>query len=368
MWIVLDTNIYFGHWFADSPNFSMLLNLCNNGRHTLLLPEITAQEVNNKYLQSRDKVLNSYESALKDLAKLKIEVPNTSEQVKAINYDIIDILRSLTGQLSLVGYNEVPHARLIEKALKPKLPFRDGEKGYRDSLFWISVLHHIKQHNYQGEVVFLNQNSKDFFVERGGDKVFHPDLQEDIDRMGISARFLIHESIKSFIDTQGGQEAHLFDWTGFYDQHNGTLDSSVGEEAIDYLDSQPLDTIKSLLSSAGYDQRMLDAAFEASFEDWDGVEDSEITNMRNIQPESGEIFIEYKFDFRMLDVKLLMTHTHYYADKYYIENNAEADISDDIVEVRLLVRADLAASIIFNPSNDYVSKVEINQVSFRKLR
>ncbi|MCU7278728.1 PIN domain-containing protein [Pseudomonas peradeniyensis] len=368
MWIVLDTNIYFGNWFADSPNFSMLLNLCNNGRHTLLLPEITAQEVNNKYLQSRDKVFNSYESSLKEFAKLKIEVPSASEQVKAVSYDIIDILRSLTGQLSLVGYNEVPHAHLIEKALKPKLPFRDGEKGYRDSLFWISVLNHIKQNNYQGEVAFLNQNSKDFFVARGRDKVFHPDLQEDIDRMEISARFLIHESIKSFIDAQGGQEAHLFDWTGFYDQHNGTLDSSVGEEAIDYLDSQPLDTIKSLLISAGYDQRMLDAAFEASFEDWDGVEDSEITNMRNIQSESGGIFIEYKFDFRMLDVKLLMTHTHYYADKHYIENNAEADISDDIVEVRLLVRADLAASIIFDPSNDYVSKVEINQVSFRKLR
>ncbi|WP_200590147.1 PIN domain-containing protein [Stutzerimonas stutzeri] len=368
MWIVLDTNIYFGHWFADSPNFSMLLNFCNNGRHALLLPEITAREINNKYFQSRDKALHSYESALKDFAKLKIDVPGASEQIKAVGYEIIEILRALTGQLVLVSYDAVSHSHLIEKALKPKLPFRDGEKGYRDSLFWISILNHIKQHNYQGEVVFLNQNSKDFFIERGRDKIFHPDLQEDIDRMGISARFIIYDSIKSFIDTQGGQEAHQFDWTDFYHQHNGTLDSSVGEEAIDYLDSQPLETIKSLLSSAGYDQRMLDAAFEASFEDWEGVEDSEITNMRSIQPDSGEVFIDYKFDFRMLDVKLLMTHTHYYADKFYIENNAETDVSDDIVEVRLLVRADLAASIIFDPHNDHVSKVEINQVKFRKLR
>jgi len=346
----------------------MLLNLCNNGRHTFLLPEITAREINNKYFQSRDKALNSYESALKDFAKLKIDVPSASEQVKAVNYEIIDILRALTGQLVLVSYDAVSHGHLIEKALKPKLPFRDGEKGYRDSLFWISILNHIKQHSYQGEIVFLNQNSKDFFIERGRDKIFHPDLQEDIDRMEISARFVIYDSIKSFIDAQGGQEAHQFDWTDFYDQHNGTLDSSVGEEAIDYLDSQPLDAIKSLLSAAGYDQRMLDAAFEASFEDWEGVEDSEITNMRNIQPDSGEVFIDYKFDFRMLDVKLLMTHTHYYADKFYIENNAETDVSDDIVEVRLLVRADLAASIIFDPHNDHVSKVEINQVEFRKLR
>lgn len=368
MWIVLDTNIYFGHWFADSPNFSMLLNLCNNGRHTLLLPEITAREINNKYFQSRDKTLNGYESALKDFAKLKIEVPSSSEQVKAVDYDIVHILRALTGQLRLVSFDEVSHAHLIDKALKPKLPFRDGEKGYRDSLFWISILNHIKQQNYQGEVAFLNQNSKDFFIERGRDKIFHPDLQEDIDQMEIPARFIIYDSIKSFIDAQGGQEVHQFDWTDFYDEHNGTLDSSVGEEAIDYLDSQPLDAIKSLLSAAGYDQRMLDAAFEASFEDWEGVEDSEITNMRNLQSEPGEVYIDYKFDFRMLDVKLLMTHTHYYADKFYIENNADTDVSDDIVEVRLMVRADLAASIIFCPDSDYVSKVEINQVKFRKLR
>jgi pimeloyl-ACP methyl ester carboxylesterase len=160
----------------------------------------------------------------------------------------------------------------------------------------------------------------------------------------------------------------LADWTGFYEEHNGTLDSVAGEEAINHLDSRPLEEIKGLLSSAGYDQRMLDAAFEASFEDWEGVEDSEILNMRKVQPDSSDVFVDYKFDFRMLFVKLLMTHSHYYSDKYYIDSQGEADLSDDIVEVELLVRADLTASVIFNPEDDVVSSVETNKIAFRKLR
>jgi len=368
MWIVLDTNIYFNNWFVSSPNFKMLLNFCNNRRCKLLLPEIAIKEVNNKYAQAREKSLTTYENTLKELSKLGIELSNESDKIGAKNYDIATILGDIARNVEVVSFESVPHSQLVEKALKPKLPFRENEKGYRDSLFWISILEHVRDQNYKGDIVFLNQNSKDFYTDRGDVRKLHGDLQEDIERLGITANFIIYDSVKSFIDSQESGYAHDIDWTGFYEEHNGTLDSAVGEEAINHLDSRPLEEIKGLLSSAGYDQRMLDAAFEASFEDWEGVEDSEILNMRKVQPYSSDVFVDYKFDFRMLFVKLLMTHSHYYSDKYYIDSQGEADLSDDIVEVELLVRTDLTASVIFNPEDDVVSSVEINKIAFRKLR
>lgn len=368
MWIVLDTNIYFNNWFASSANFEMLLNFCNNRRCTLLLPEIAAKEVNNKYQQTKEKLIGAYGNTLKDLAKLGIDIPNEYEKIASKVYDINTTLQQLTRDVQLVSFKSVPHSLLVEKALKPKLPFRENEKGYRDSLFWISLLNYAKKCKYTGDIVFINQNSKDFYIERAGIVSLHPDLQEDIDELGVTANFIIHDGIKSFIDSWGTGDVHDIDWAEFYAEHNGTLDSAAGEEAIDHLDSRPLDEIKNLLSAAGYDQRMLDAAFEVTFEDWEGVEDSEIINIRKFQPNSGELFIGYKFDFRTLDVKLLMTHTHYYADKYFIDSQGEPDLSDDIVEVSLLVRADLEASVIFHPKNDVVSSVEINRITLRKLR
>jgi hypothetical protein len=368
MWIVLDTNIYFNNWFASSPNFKMLLNFCNNRRCTLLLPEIAIKEVNNKYAQAREKLLITYESTLRELSKLGVELSNDRRVIEEKNYDIGVTLREMANNVEFVSFDAVSHALLVEKALKPKLPFRENEKGYRDSLFWVSILDHIRSRNYTGDVVFLNQNSKDFYSERGGERCLHADLQEDIARLDVTANFILHESIKSFLDSQESGYAHDIDWGAFYEQHNGTLDSAAGEEAVNHLDTLPLEDVKHLLSIAGYDQRMLDAAFEVSFEDWEGVEDSEIVNMRKVQADSIEVFVDYKFDFRILDVKLLMTHSHYYSDKYYIDSQGDADFSEDIVEVRLLARADLTASIIFNPEDDLVSNVEINDIRFRKVR
>lgn len=72
MWIVLDTNIFFNDWYVKGANFEMLRNYCNNMRHTLLLPQIVIQEVDNKYQQSKEKLHQTYTGIIKDAGKLGI--------------------------------------------------------------------------------------------------------------------------------------------------------------------------------------------------------------------------------------------------------------------------------------------------------
>lgn len=258
---------------------------------------------------------------------------------------------------------------MVKKALKPKLPFRESEKGYRDSLFWLSVLNQIRRSNYSGEIAFINQNSKDFFEGSEKERRLHSDLQEDLLELEINATLLVYNGLKDFIDQKVPQEEHEIDWHTFYEEYNSLLDSDAGESATMYLDDLPIEEVKRLLTDAGYGSRILDTVFSASFDTFDGVEDSEVTSVRVIRNEQGEeseYFVGYGFDIRILEVRLIASTSSYYRDKYLFDEYRDIEIGDDVVEVILYLRADFTASIILDRASNVINNVEINSAKFRQ--
>ena len=63
MKIVLDTNVIFGNWYLDSPNFKVVEQLVKLGVCKLVIPEIVMLEVRNKYKEE----LNSFYNSKPDL-------------------------------------------------------------------------------------------------------------------------------------------------------------------------------------------------------------------------------------------------------------------------------------------------------------
>jgi hypothetical protein len=372
MWIVLDTNVFFNDWYVKGANFEMLLNYCNNMRYTLLLPQIVVQEVDNKYRQKKDALRQAYAGLMKDSAKLGIELPDELSRLGGFEYSLEKTIKEKYYRVTDVAYSGVDHGQLVRKALKPKLPFRENEKGYRDSLLWLSILNHAKSRNYAGEIAFINQNSKDFFEGEGNEKRLHSDLLEDVQELGITASLSVFSGLKEFIDQRVPQEEHQINWEAFYDEHNSTLDSEACDSAIAYLDDLQIEEVKKLLRDAGHGVRILDSVFAASFDTFDGVEDSEVTSVRSIrgirsdQGVGTEYFVGYSFDIRTLEVRLLTTTSSYYREKYLFEGFQNLDISDDVVEVVLFLRADFTASIIFDSCVELPTRVDINSVSFRQ--
>jgi hypothetical protein len=369
MWIVLDTNIFFNNWYVKGANFEMLLNYCNNMQHTILLPKIVSQEVNNKYKQTKDKIHQDYAALIKDSEKIGVRLSDESGLIENIEYSLEEIIKEKYDKVLDVNYSTVDHSRLVSKALKPKLPFRENEKGYRDSLLWLSILNEIKLQNYSGEIIFINNNSKDFFEFKGTEKKLHNDLLEDIQDLAINASFLLFTGLKDFIDQRVPQDEHQINWNNFYDKHNSTLDRFACDSAIAYLDDLPVDEVKKLLLESGYGSRIPDSVIAISFDTFDGVEDSNITSVRRIQTEHGvdtEYFVGYSFDIRTLEVKLLIPTSSYYREKYLFDDHHNIDISNDIVDVVLLLRADFTASIIFDQTSELPSGIDINSVSFRR--
>jgi galactose mutarotase-like enzyme len=52
---------------------------------------------------------------------------------------------------------------VVKRAIKLVKPFTGQEKGYRDTLIWLSFLSYLKDNDIEGDVAFITNNKHDFF-------------------------------------------------------------------------------------------------------------------------------------------------------------------------------------------------------------
>lgn len=363
MWIVLDANIYYNQWNLDGANFNAFRNFCNNTGAKLLLPEIVRREVQNKYESEVSAAQAELNKAAQKLTKLGVTDHGVSGTVANINYDFYSVVRDQFRRVLDVPYGAVPHSDLVTKALAPKLPFRDGEKGYRDALMWLSVLDFARSSNYQGDIHFINNNSKDFYLNKSGSLELHPDLKQDIIDREIIATVIPYVALNDFVEARVPKDQHGIVWNEFYDEYNGELDRAVSTAAIEWLDDAPLVELRASFTTAGYPSAIMEGAFAANFEDWDGVEDSSILSMRKI--DNKRYFIDYEFDLRQLEVKLISpTSGHSYSFGNF-GGYIDTEVDNEITTTTFFMRADFTASVIFNVESGQVEKVDMNGVTIR---
>lgn len=366
MWIVLDTNIYYNQWNLDGANFNAFRNFCNNTGAQLILPEIVRREVQNKYESEVAAAQTDLDKIAQKLTRLGITDHGVSGAVVNMNYNFYAVVCTQFRGVLDVPYEAVSHSDLVAKALGPKLPFRDGEKGYRDALMWLSVLDIARSTDYRGDIHFVNNNSKDFYLNKSGALELHPDLKQDIIDRGVRANFIPYVALNEFVEAMVPKDQHSIGWNEFYDEHNGRLDSAVSAAAVEWLDDAPLVELRGHFTSAGYPSAIMEGVFAANFEDWDGVEDSSILSMRKI--DDARYFIDYGFDLRQLEVKLISpTGGHSYSFGNF-GGYIDTEVDNEITTTTFFIRADFTASAIFNVESGEVEKVDMNGITIRYRR
>lgn len=189
--VTIDTNIIFQDFNLNSLHFKVFLEHLDTIPATLHISEVVIDEVVNKYRENLLKSITEIERSESSLRKLGIELevklPEINKTVQNYRKSLLEKLKVYN--VEILKYPEPPHNIIFQRIFEKKLPFRGGEKGYRDFLIWESIKKLVLWGHEQ--VIFLTNNTTDF---GSGKNV----SEEYKDRFSRPENFRIITSISKF--------------------------------------------------------------------------------------------------------------------------------------------------------------------------
>ncbi len=142
--VVLDANALRRDRFFRSHAYRLLVREAREDRLRLVVPEVALDEALNLY---REDVLNQHNAVRRAAHELKqlrapIVLDEDGFDVNRAEDRYSEMLGSVfdAAGVHILPYPDVPHADVVERALRRARPFApDGKDGYRDTLVWESV-------------------------------------------------------------------------------------------------------------------------------------------------------------------------------------------------------------------------------------
>lgn len=344
MYVVIDSNIYCGDYFARSAPFRYLIHFLNNAGHTLLIPRVVLQEVPN--VRAR-KVAEESEGLRKALASLRrmteSSFPYPHSEITSDDYDLQAVMSERVEDVEVIEYLHVDHATIFQRALNVRRPFRPGEKGYRDTLLWLSLLQFLKSKPFGTEVVFINGNKNDFYADEHDIK-FHPDLLKDLEATPnlLMRPFL---SLAAFVDAEIDKEEHAIDRMKTAPIFEGYLE----EQALELFESADSAFLRELEEARLPGTRLFDHATGVSASLMEGVEDLDITATSDVG--GDDVYVSCEHDLRIVIFEITIPDTDYEPHKNAITDNSafyEVEEMDRTILLKTCARVYLSASFTFN--------------------
>lgn len=376
MQVFVDSNQFIADFLLRSAPFRYLLHFLSNSGHTLLLSRLVIEEVENKYAVETHKAFADASKSRQRLEQLGLprgpEVP-PGFAVPPLNLE--DRIRTHLESVEILEYQDVPHAEVVERALKRRKPFdADGAAGYRDCLLWLSLLRRLSSGagKVDEDVIFISSNWKDFYktapvkettysesekaTHLAGDKKkksappeveFHSELLADI--VSLARPVLPFYSVAAFVDSKVDKKKHTIN-----------LDKRF-ELFEDFLEEQGLQVLQQLEQENG--AHVLKHVFPLSIasaltllsskaEILEGVEDFDIYLAEEV---GDEVYVSCGFDLRIVNVDLFIPRIQFEAHRAEIEAAPHVwDVShlDEQVAIRLSLRAYYQASFSFDPKTE----------------
>lgn len=368
MKIFIDTNIFYNNWLLKSAHFQLLSNFIKNGKHTLLASEIVIKEVENKFemeLSDTRQKINDLISKAKNFTETTISI--NSETLSNIDYKFKDIINEAFPSNEIVEINKIDNQKLIEKAIKRKLPFKENEKGFRDAAIWLSILNHIKSSNTDEDIIFITNNYTDFFNKKENPASFHEDLQDDIDEFGVKNRFLAFNSLKSFMSEFVNEALHSFihdDTDSVFEKFGETIEKEFELFAISYMNNMMTSEILEILDDSSYSFSRPRIFRNHNFDFFEGTEDPKIYNCYFIS--ANEIAIDYSFNLRRCTLALSLGSIDYVINKKEIDDKFyNVSKNGPKTECHAYFRAYYTGSAVINIENEKISQLQIDSIWIR---
>lgn len=343
MYIFLDTNVFYNDWFLNNANFRYLFHYLSNEDGTLLISRLVCQEAENIREREFNSAKIEIERQFGQVRKLTnidpvFSIPNCSD------YNLLEVLRNRCENSVLVDYVDVPHDLLVTKALKILKPFSDGEKGYRDSLIWLSLVKFLKDSSIDEEVVFITNNKSDFFLTGKDGFQLHPHLIADLRLFGVSADIRPYDSLFKFIQDSVDTKDHAID----RQRTRYEAEEFLEEGGVHYIQNSPPSQYRDALILAGLPTAIANEILSVGVDIMEGVEDCDLLDYEDLSKD--EIFVTFAFDLRIAILKFKFPTSAYHANSQVFDRNLmNFEEGDDFTYAEMCVRAYFHISCIYNP-------------------
>lgn len=392
MLILVDSNQFIADFLLKSASFRYLLHFLSNEGHTLLLSRLVIEEVENKYLAEVQKALADASKSNRQLEHLGL-LPHERERPTGLVVPPLNLEKRIREQLDsveILEYQDVPHAEVVERALKRRKPFdADGAVGYRDCLLWLSLMRRLLSDSgeTESEVILISSNWKDFYqtapekeaANNESDRTstpdqgvrkqktapilkvqFHNDLVADL--TAIQRPVLPFYSVAAFVDSKVDKNKHAINFEKRFDLFE------------DYIEKEGLMVLQQLERDHG--TYVLQHIFPISLartltilssdaEIFEGVEDFDIYLAEEV---GGEVYVSCGFDLRIVNVELFVPRSSFEEHRTEIEaapNVFDVSEFEGKAVIQICLRAYYQASFSYNPIKNECSGFSLSTFSIR---
>jgi hypothetical protein len=356
VFVLLDSNIYCGDWFLRGAPFRYLCHFLNNEGHTLLVPRVVLDEVANVRARRFSEEAAVAGKAIAALHRLNGDDTKAASTLPvAKEYELLSLLKESIEGVVVLEYNTLPHDEIFRRALKAQRPFREGEKGYRDTLIWMSLLAFLRKQTHPEEVAFITTNKNDFFSQ-SEDAEFHPDLREDLAGANVSP----FKSLAAFVDRHVDKDLHGIDRVMLRPQIESFLEDQTSEML---LGGEPQ---KLLWRNLAPGVRWPDDLRGCGTEIMEGVEDLEFDAIEALDDDI--VYLACRYDLRIVIVTFMISRAFFEANRQALEEVSkfwETDVDNQVVTLKSSGRVYVTASFTYDKRTALFSGFSYADVAFR---
>lgn len=363
MYIFIDTNVFYNNWFLKNADFKFLINFVENTDAVLLMSELVCEEVNNLHAREINAIVNNLENELRKSRKLTISNWDFDFSSLREKYDFKEVLSERTRLTKYFSYSEIRHEEVVKRAMSKIRPFQEEEKGYRDTLIWLSFLSFLKKNSITREVIFISNNKNDFFDGKRTD--FHEDLKRDIQGFNLRCKISPFDSLYSFVTSQVDKTKHEYTYLELSEKYLHSIDEYLQDDAKHYLNQLSSEDFKNLLLNANESFPGIDFLIDHSFEIDEGVEDAEVLRYKIISKDL--IYVNHTHNFRRCTLVLTIPTSSYELHRSVIDKNYyEIVIQGDQTTFSAFARVYLEVSFNYNTNGEFIEGYNILKADFSR--
>lgn len=362
MKIFLDTNVFYNDWFMNNANFKYLFHFLNNEGHELILSKLVIQEVENIRRRDIDSCLTEINKQVKKAQKLNGQKLVYSEKDLGIGvYELLPLIKEKVDIVKVFDYEEVSHSEVVNRALRNKKPFLEGEKGYRDTLIWLSFLkyiEHTKQDN--DDIVFITANKSDFFNIKNKVVKFNADLEKDIHKKKLKSEIKAFTSLFDFVNSTIDINEHAVD--KFNSEE--IFEDFVEESGTEYIENMSHKDLSNYYEDPIFDSKVKEI-LDIRTDVWEGLEDPQF--MHTTKLNGNDIYISYRYNLRRVTIEIDIPEMDYLENKDELHKIfVDIEVSKGVVTLISYVRPYFDVSFIYNDKNETFKDYEVAELWLRR--
>ena len=189
MLIMPDTNVLYSDPFLERSLIKTILAAEYDTDIRLVLTEVVVDELRNHVEERFEKTAKAANAVRRDYADLsgadfdQVEFAIDPDQKRAVLDRFDRRIAQLDQEGRILGYPSPSPKELANRSIKVQLPFRESDRGMRDTLIWLTAKGHLINHASASHKIVLITNDGAFWDK--DDEQMQEELARELDRDGI---------------------------------------------------------------------------------------------------------------------------------------------------------------------------------------